>query len=217
MSWGCCNKLPQCLWLKTTEIYRQNCGGCPQGRAPSAGSWDELLPLPTLAVSLSVVSVLLSWAWRWITPVSATLDVLLEGQAHSIQGPPRSRVISLSVFTLITSAKALLLRVTFWGSEWTPFFGRWEGLDSITDSMDMNLSKPCETVEDRGARRAAVLGSQSTHLLTERQQWTLFSPLHLTRLSSFPSQMPFLPSSNQNSFYFLNLIFLEYGCFTMLC
>ena len=33
---------------------------------------------------------------------------------------------------------------------------RW--LDSITYSMNVNLSKPLETVEDRGARRAAVLG-----------------------------------------------------------
>ena len=37
----------------------------------------------------------------------------------------------------------------------------WQGmrrLDSITDSMDMNLSKLLETVKDRGARRAAVHG-----------------------------------------------------------
>ena len=33
---------------------------------------------------------------------------------------------------------------------------RW--LDSITDSMDMNLSKLQETVEDRGAWRASVHG-----------------------------------------------------------
>jgi len=32
------------------------------------------------------------------------------------------------------------------------------GLDSITDSMNMNRSKLQETVEDRGARRAAVRG-----------------------------------------------------------
>ena len=33
---------------------------------------------------------------------------------------------------------------------------RW--LDSITDSIDMNLSKLQEAVEDRGARPAAVQG-----------------------------------------------------------
>ena len=33
---------------------------------------------------------------------------------------------------------------------------RW--LDNITDSLDMNLSKLQETVEDRGAWRAAVHG-----------------------------------------------------------
>ena len=33
---------------------------------------------------------------------------------------------------------------------------RW--LDSITDSMDMNLSELQETLEDRGAWRAAVHG-----------------------------------------------------------
>ena len=33
---------------------------------------------------------------------------------------------------------------------------RWS--DSITDSVDMNLSKLCELVEDRGDRRAVVYG-----------------------------------------------------------
>ena len=33
---------------------------------------------------------------------------------------------------------------------------RWS--DSVTDSVDMNLSKLCELVEDRGDRRAVVHG-----------------------------------------------------------
>ena len=37
---------------------------------------------------------------------------------------------------------------------------RW--LDSITDSMDMNLSKLQETVEDRGVWRAIVHGVSKT-------------------------------------------------------
>ena len=39
---------------------------------------------------------------------------------------------------------------------------RW--LDSITDSMDMNLSKLRKTVEDRGAWRAAVHGVKRVRL-----------------------------------------------------
>ena len=39
---------------------------------------------------------------------------------------------------------------------------RW--LDSITDSMDMNLSKLLKTVEDRGAWRAAVHGIAESHM-----------------------------------------------------
>ena len=46
---------------------------------------------------------------------------------------------------------------------------RW--LHSITDSIDMNLSKLWEIVKDRGAWRAVVLGSQRVeHDLVIQQQ-----------------------------------------------
>ena len=47
---------------------------------------------------------------------------------------------------------------------------RW--LDSITDSMNMNLSKLQGIVEDRGALHAAVHGitKSQTYLATEQQQ-----------------------------------------------
>ena len=50
---------------------------------------------------------------------------------------------------------------------------RW--LDSITDSMDMNLSKPQETVKDRGAWRAAVHGIRVSNNKIGRAQ---SQPLH---------------------------------------
>ena len=40
-------------------------------------------------------------------------------------------------------------------------------LDGITDSVDMNLSKFWETVEDRGVQRAAW--TQSVHEVTKSQ------------------------------------------------
>ena len=49
-------------------------------------------------------------------------------------------------------------------------------LDSIIDSMDMNLSKLREIVKDRGAWRAAVHGLQRFRhdLVTEEQVRTLW-------------------------------------------
>ena len=52
---------------------------------------------------------------------------------------------------------------------------RW--LDSITNSMDMNLSKLQEIVKDGEAWRATVMGSQRLrhNLTSEQQNWTVIS------------------------------------------
>ena len=45
-----------------------------------------------------------------------------------------------------------------------------EWLDSITDSMDMNLSRLWEIVEERGAWHAATHGISESNIETEQQQ-----------------------------------------------
>ena len=52
---------------------------------------------------------------------------------------------------------------------------RW--LDSITDSMDMNLSKLWERVEERGAWHAVLHGISESDIETEQQQ-----QIHLLKL-----------------------------------
>ena len=57
-------------------------------------------------------------------------------------------------------------------------------MDGITDSVDMSLSKLWETVKDRGAWRAAVLGitksqtplsnSTTTIKMSSRRQWMIY-------------------------------------------
>ena len=75
---------------------------------------------------------------------------------------------------------------------------RW--LDSITDSMDMNLSKLQEIVEDRGTWHVSIYGVTKnwTQLTAEQQQQQLICP------SSIP-QLNYIQGDNVIS----TLLFLE--------
>ena len=57
---------------------------------------------------------------------------------------------------------------------------RW--LESITDSMDKNLSKPWEIVEDSGAWLAAVLGVTKSWTQINDSTKSKLSPLHTSRI-----------------------------------
>ena len=59
---------------------------------------------------------------------------------------------------------------------------RKRSLDNITDSVDMNLSKLQETVEDRGAWNAAVHGFAKSR--TQLSDWTIRSDNHFIYPSS---------------------------------
>ena len=58
---------------------------------------------------------------------------------------------------------------------------RW--LNSITDSMDMSLSKLQKTVKDRGAWRAAVYGVTKSQ--TGLSDWTISSSHKKSRMNNY--------------------------------
>ena len=108
-----------------------------------------------------------SEVWRWIrllrvpwTARRSNQSILKEiNPEYSLEGVILK--LKLQYFGhLIRRANSLektqMLEMIEGKRRWEQLWIRW--LDSITDSMDMNLSKLRETVKDREASHAAVLG-----------------------------------------------------------
>ena len=71
--------------------------------------------------------------------------------------------LTLQYFGYVMRRAESLDRILVLGKIEAKEWQRMRWLDSITNSMDMNLSKPWEIVEDRGARHAPV------HEVSKRQ------------------------------------------------
>ena len=88
---------------------------------------------------------------------------------------------------------------------------RW--LDSITDSVDMDLSKFCETVEDRGAWCAAV--HEVTNSWTQFSDWTATMKLVLGHHKGFRSNMPDTGGRDKIIYFSLFHTFSYISCYIL--
>ena len=119
-----------------------------------------------------------NWCFQ-IVMLEKTLESILDSKEIKLVNPKGNQ---LWILTGRTQAEASILvtwceELTHWKKPWCwarlkqKENGAEDGwLDSITDSMDMNLSKPRETVEDRGVWRAAVHGVENSQ--TQLSDWT---------------------------------------------
>ena len=113
------------------------------------------------------------WCWRRLLRVPwparrSNQSILKEiNPEHSLEGlmlKPKLQYLGYLMPRANSLEKTLMLGKTE-GKRRGQQRMRW--LDGLIDSMNMNLSKPWETVEDRGGRRAAVHGSQSQTRLSD--------------------------------------------------
>ena len=88
---------------------------------------------------------------------------------------------------------------------------RW--LDSITDSVDMDLSKFCEIVEDRGAWCAAV--HEVTNSWTQFSDWTATMKLVLGHHKGFRSNMPDTGGRDKIIYFSLFHTFSYISCYIL--
>ena len=99
-----------------------------------------------------------SWVWKNWCFWTVVLEKTLESPLDSKEIKPKGNQPWIFIGSTDTKAEAPILwppdvKTSLNGKEW---WQRTRWLDSITDSMDMNLSKLRETVKNRAAWHAAV-------------------------------------------------------------
>ena len=145
-------------------------------------------------VKAMVFPILNVWMWKltheegratknwcfWIVLLEKTLENLLDHKEIKLVNPKGNQAW---IFTGRTDAEAPMAtwceQSTHWRRPWCwerlkgkkrKGWQKMKWLDSITDSVDMNLSKLCKIVEDRGAWGATV--HEVTKSQIQLSEWT---------------------------------------------
>ena len=113
-----------------------------------------------------------NWCF-WIVMLEKTLESPMDSKENKPVNPEyllEGVMLKLQYFGHLMRKANLLEKTLMLGKTEGKGKGGSRRWDSITDLMDMNLSKPQGTVEDRGAWRAAVLGVAKSW--TSLSDWT---------------------------------------------
>ena len=175
-------------WKAKRPSWRESKGWSTESITGRSGKeWKAGVGLPSSHVGMWELDQKEGWApknWCFRIVLEKTVESPLDCKeikpAHPKGNGPwvftwRTDVIAEALILLATWCKELTHWIRSWCWERLKAKGEEGGkgwLDSITDSMDMNLSKLQEIVNDRGTRVPSMGSQRVGHdLATEQQEW----------------------------------------------